>query len=250
MSKQNPILLAVVGAIVALGAFHFLILSPKREEASTLKAQIETEQQALTTAQQTLASYSKAKETYKNSYATVARLGKAVPEDDDVRSLMVQIDAAAKKTGVDFRTINVGGGTGAAPAPAGGAAAGATPPPGATVGAAGFVQMPFTFSFNGQFFKLSDFLSRLERFVDVRNEKIDVTGRLLLLDSIKLAPGSEGFPNIKAEIGATSFLLPPAQGLTAGATAAAPAGATPASTAPGATPPTAATTTATISGVK
>ena len=39
----------------------------------------------------------------------VARLGKAVPADDDVRSLMVQINSAADRSGVDFRTISIGG---------------------------------------------------------------------------------------------------------------------------------------------
>ena len=39
----------------------------------------------------------------------MVRLGKAVPEDDDVRSLLVQIDAEAGGADVDFRTIQVGG---------------------------------------------------------------------------------------------------------------------------------------------
>ena len=43
---------------------------------------------------------------YKANYATVVRLGKAVPTDDDTRSLVVQLDAAAKRSGVDFDTIN------------------------------------------------------------------------------------------------------------------------------------------------
>ena len=78
-----------------------------------------------------------------------------------------------------------------------------------------------------------------------------MTGRLLLLNSITLHPDSlKGFPLITAEVKANSYLLPPTQGLLAGATAdgptAAAAGAAPASGAPTTAPAT--TTTATISG--
>ena len=56
---------------------------------------ITAKQSELTTAQQTLAGYKKSKDDYGKNYASVVRLGKAVPEDDDVRSLLVQLDAQA-----------------------------------------------------------------------------------------------------------------------------------------------------------
>jgi len=77
-----------------------------------------------------------------------------------------------------------------------------------------------------------------------------VTGRLLLLNSIALTPDtSKGFPTLNAEVSANSYLLPPAQGLLAGATAEGPTGAAGAAPA-GSGDPTApaTTTTATISG--
>ena len=253
MSRLNPAVIAAIAALVLLGGYYKMVLSPKREEASNLKAQVEQAQTDLAASQQTLAQYTKAKETYRASYATVARLGKAVPEDDDVRSLMVQLDAAAKKTGVDFRSIDIGqGGAASAPETAATGAPTAPPPPGASVGAAGFLTMPFKFAFRGKFFQMSDFLSELERFVKVSNEKIDVTGRLLLLDSVKLTPDATGYPQIKAEIGATSYLLPPTQGLTAGATVAGPGTVvtTPPAAGSAASGAPAVSTTATITGAK
>jgi hypothetical protein len=161
---------------------------------------------------------------------------------------MVQLDSAAGKSRVDFRTIAVGGGS--APAP-GTAKSSTSLPPGAVIGAAGFPTMPFSFTFGGSFFRLSDFFSRLERFVTVRNQQIGVTGRLLTLDSISLEPDQGGFPNIKAEVSATSYLVAPDQGLTAGATAQGPT-ATGAAAAAGArnssAAATAASTTATSTG--
>lgn len=249
MTQQNRIVITVVGALVAAAAFYFLILSPKRDEVTTLTASISTAQGELNAARDLLATNQKAQGGYKRAYASVVRLGKAVPADDDVRSLMVQIDSAAKRSNVDFRTINVGGAV-AAPAAATSAASTTQLPPGATVGEAGFPVMPFSFSFDGSFFRLSDFLSRLERFVRVSNEKVQVTGRLLTLDSLSLEPAGDGFPNITAQVGATSYLVSPLEGLTAGATAqgpaAAPGGA--AKPAPSGSAPVAPVTAATSTG--
>ena len=68
-----------------------------------------------------------------------------------------------------------------------------TPPPGAvSVGTAGFTAMPFKFSFDGNFHNLSTFFSRLERFVTVSNDQVNVTGRLLRLESLTLKPDDAG----------------------------------------------------------
>jgi hypothetical protein len=203
-----------------------------------------------------LATYEKARSGYRASYTKVARLGKAVPADDDVRSLLVQLNSAADRSKVDFRSINLDGSTGS-PAPgAGGTAAASTdavtPPPGSSsVGSAGFSTMPFSFEFQGSFFNLGAFFKRLDHFVTVKNQGLDVTGRLLLLNSISLAPDTvKGFPHITAQVKANSYLLPAAQGLLGEATAdgptAAAAGANPAPADPSAPPVT--TTTAAISG--
>ena len=250
MTKNKTLLIAVVAAAAATAAVWFLVLSPKREEAAALQAKIATKQTELQTAQQTLASYKKAKAGYGASYASLVRLGKAVPEDDDVRSLLVQLDAEAGGTQVDFRTFEIGAAT-AAPAPAADGSAPATPlPPGAVaVGTAGFSAMPFAFSFRGNFDNLTQFFARMERFVTLRNEQLNVTGRLLRLESIDLQVDEKGFPNIRAQIGASSYLVPETQGLTAGATAQGPAAATPAATpAPAGDPATPPTTTATVTG--
>ncbi len=99
MTKNKTLLIAVVAAAAATAAFWFLALSPKREEAASLSTKITAKQSELTTAQQTLAGYKKSKSAYGKNYASVVRLGKAVPEDDDVRSLLVQIDAQAGGAG-------------------------------------------------------------------------------------------------------------------------------------------------------
>jgi hypothetical protein len=259
VSRRNTMLVVAVAAVAAVAAYWMLVLTPKREEASKLSKSIVTKQGELKAAEGQLATYELARTGYKANYSLVARLGKAVPADDDVRSLMVQLNAAAAKSKVDFRTIQVGSGAGAAPAPApapapaasadsgssgskdssaaSGAKSGSTPAPAAVappvtvpgstpVGTAGFSQLPFQFSFKGSFFNLGDFFERLDRFVAVNQKRLDVTGRLMVLDTIALAPDATGFPNIRASIGATTYMLPATQGLTAGASAQGPGTAT------------------------
>ena len=252
MTKNKTLLIAVVATAAAIAAFWFLALAPKREEATALEGKISTKQSELQSAEQTLAGYRKAKAGYGKNYATVVRLGKAVPADDDVRSLVVQIDSSAKRSQVDFNSVNIGGGSGSAASPATGAAAASakTPPPGATVvGTAGFLAMPFTFDFQGSFFRLGDFFTQLDRYVKLNDQDVDVTGRLLRVETFKLTPNAEDSTQLKAEVKATSYLLPADEGLTAGATAQGPAAANAGTPTPpaGTTPPT---TTATAGVVR
>lgn len=221
MTRSNKILLSVVALGAAIAAFYFFVLSPKREEVAKLDTDIAAQKAEIEQARLTLAGYVEAKKTYKKNYATLARLGKAVPADDDVRSLMVQLESTADRSGVTFEKIemanNLGGETTTTDAatPAAGqlaAAPGTVPVAGGVLSA-----MPFSFSFTGSYFDLTAFFARLEHFVSLNNAKLDSTGRLMRLESISITPSSVGFPDMLAEINAATYLVPPVQGVDAGA---------------------------------
>ena len=263
MTTRDRIALTVVIAAVLVGGFWFLVLGPQRSKASKLGSQLNKEQQRLTAAQSDAAQSRAARTDYARNYATVARLGKAVPSSDDVPSLVYQLSSTAQATGVDFRTIklqNASSGAAAAPAsatpapspgkgstgstpaagssgssgstPAAGSsgaapasatqAATATLPPGAVVGPAGFPTMPFSFTFEGSFFRLSSFFSRLESQIQSSRGRLSVRGRLLTIDGLSLTAAGQGFPHMKAAVAATAYLLPADQGLTNGATPSTP----------------------------
>ena len=252
MTGRDRIMIAVVVLALLVAGGWFLVLSPQREEASQLSGDIATQRQQLDQALSDVAAGLAAKHGYAHAYATVAQLGTAVPADDDVTSLVVQVQAAADATKIDFRSLKVGQGSGAdaaapppptAPSPASTAPAAGAPgaapaaatqattatlPPGASVGAAGFPTMPFSFAFDGSFFSLDDFVGRLERFLVVRNRQVSVSGRFMTLDGISLSAAPQGFPRIQASVAATTYLLPSDQGLTGGASPSGPGGATPA----------------------
>ena len=246
MSQTNKLLLAVVAGVVALAAFWFLALTPQREQAAQLDTDIAAKQTQLDQSKAQIATYEKAKGDYKANYTTMVRLGKAVPADDDVRSLLVQINDAAARSKVDFRAINIGAGSSVDPSAAGATTPGtlAAAPGTVPVGSAGFSAMPFSFGFDGSYFRLSDFFNRLEDFVTVTNKDVDVTGRLLLLGSISLTVEQGDLNHLKAQIGAASYLAPTADSVQAAAPAAQPGATPPAGD--GTTPPTSAT----ITGVR
>ena len=82
--------------------------------------------------------------------------------------------------------------------------------------------MPFTFTFDGSFFKLSRFFQRLQDYIQATNTRVSVSGRLMTLNSIALTAGPKGFPDITATAEATTYVVPADQGLFAGATPSSP----------------------------
>jgi hypothetical protein len=254
MTTRDRGVVLVVLLAATLAGFWFLLLSPKRAEVHALTAKIAAERQRVTDAQTGIAAGEAARRAYARNYATVARLGQAVPADDSLPSLIYQLDAAAQSSRVDFRSAKLKPGTGAssvsAPAPPASPstpaqAATATLPPGASVGPAGFPTMPFDLTFDGSFFHMADFFGRLERFVGAHGRHVRVGGRLLTIDGFALTASRDGFPRVKASVTATAYLVSPAEGATGGASPSGPT--TPAgTTSPGASgpPPPAAETAA------
>ena len=123
MTARDRTVLIVVGLLALLGGFWFLAISPKRKEASDVTAKVAVAQTRLDAAQASAASADAARKQYSTDYATVARLGKAVPVDDDMPSLVYQLSHTAKVNHVDFRAIKLTSTGGAAAAPTGAAAA-------------------------------------------------------------------------------------------------------------------------------
>lgn len=238
MTTRDRMIVLVLGIAAVVGAFWFMAFSPRRAEIRKLNDQVATAQQERDSALASAASARAAQAGYGRDRAIVARLGKAVPTDDDSASLIYQLDSAAGLSHVDFHSLQLGGGSGSA-APA---AAPASPtqsataplPPGAVVGSAGLSKLPFSLTFLGDYFGLEKFLHRMHAFTAVNGKGIAVRGRLLAVDGISLVPAPGGFPKIQANVTASAFLAPvstsePATSATAGQPAA--PGATPAPTA-------------------
>jgi len=101
--------------LVLVGAFWFLLLKPKRQEATKLSDQVTQAQEARDAAVSQANQLQAAKARYASQYGEMVRLGKALPTKVDMPSLLVQLNAAAKGTGIQFGAITAGARAAAAP---------------------------------------------------------------------------------------------------------------------------------------
>ncbi|MEA2449833.1 MAG: hypothetical protein QOG63_1765 [Thermoleophilaceae bacterium] len=263
--RDRKILLMIVPIAIVI-AYWFLLLAPKRDEATKVHDQLTQAQSLRDTAEQRASGLAAAKRNFASDYATVIYLGKSIPSNVDMPSLLVQLDRAARGTGISFTSLQTGERTAAAaPAAAGAttstpATAAASAPGAAVQGATTAVQgansasttaqgqtpsdpsqagtdpaaqqtaletVPLDFQFDGSFFDLADFFHRMKRFVRVANDQIVVRGRLMTIDSFSF-DSAESFPSLKATVHATVYLAPKAQGVSAGASQTGPGAAAPA----------------------
>jgi len=227
MTTRDRLVLMVVVVLGILAAGWMLGVSPEREKAAKLQSEENAAQTTLATAQSQLAEAQGAQAQYSTAYAAVIKLGKAVPAEEQVPSLVYELDQASNQKDVEFNSIATGT-SGSSPAAATPAAATAT---------AGFTQMPFTFIFRGSFFDLNHLLGTVDNFTQNTAAGVQVSGRLLTIQSISLEPkqesgieassskGSSGSGEaLTGTIAATAYVLPPGQAVTSGATSAGPAG--------------------------
>jgi Tfp pilus assembly protein PilO len=226
----NLVIVAMLIVAAVATAFWIVALSPKREEASKLDAQIEALESSLAQHRAEADTALEARKVFPVEYQRLVVLGKAVPGDDDTASLLVQVNRIADAAGVRFQNLQLSPGSGsegetasAVSSPSGEPvsateAAASLLPLGATIGPAGLGVMPYTLTFDGDFFKIADFIKGLDSLVKTENEKVAVDGRLITVDAFSLAPSPEaGFPALQASFSVTTYLTPPSQGTTAGA---------------------------------
>ncbi len=233
--RTNLVVVAmlVVGALAA--AFWMVLLSPKREEAQKLSGQIETVESSLSQHRSEAAAAAAAKRSFPEDYARLVVIGKAVPSGDETASLLVQLNHLANQAEAKFETLNLeaAGGEEALPeATAGTTGTAASPteaeasllPLGASIGPAGLAVMPYSLTFEGDFFQLASFIEKLDNLVKTTSAGVTVNGRLITVGSFSLSPGEAqgGAARLNADFSVTTYLTPPGEGLTAGASPAGP----------------------------
>ena len=125
MKRTDLTIVAGIGLLALVAAFWFVVLAPKRTEANDLQGQVSELESSVAANEQLASAAVAAEEGYGENYHRLVVLGKAVPEDSDTPSLLVQLQRRADHAHVSFDSITLaeGGETAAA------AAQVATPPP-------------------------------------------------------------------------------------------------------------------------
>ncbi len=227
MNEQTKTALAVVAVIALAGLFWLLLLAPKRDKASELSEQITRVRNEVSTEQARAESSLAARKNFTKNYSDLIVLGKAVPADAETPSLLVQLDGVSTHAKTEFLGITggeAGGESAEEPAsPAGDTAA--LQPIGATPGPAGLLAMQYQLQFEGGFFDIANFIQGIDSLVETDEGKIEADGRLMTIDGFNLAPAGEAestTDKLAANFSVTTYVTPPGQGLTAGATPAGP----------------------------
>ena len=189
---KQYVTLTVLGAVVILAAGWFLLVSPKKGEATELQTQVAAQVSAnsvLETQLQVLRA--QAKELPKRQ-AELARVAAKIPDNPSLPALIRAITAASTSAGVEFVSVAPGTPSAvavtapvapAAGAPADSSAAAAAPPAAApAVPAAGpagaLAAIPLTLNVVGDYFEIEQFLANLENLP-----------RALQVTNLSLAPG-------------------------------------------------------------
>ena len=178
---EAKIALLAGGVLLGLVAGWFLVVAPKRHDASTLKQQIADTRDQISVAQGVKTPTAPPP----IRVADLFKLSRAMPNTADIPGVILQLSSVAAETGVKFESI--------------------TPHDPVSYGA--YQQVAVDLSFEGRFYDLSDFLYRLRNLVGVHHGVLDATGRLFTVDSITFNQGTDSFPQVKATLTVSAYVF-------------------------------------------
>jgi hypothetical protein len=182
--KLSPVATVGIGVAIALviGLFGwFVLVSPQRSRATTVDAEIALVEQQIS---ESRAAQMQSSGAQPIRSADLFRLTKAMPSDNDIAGVMLELSRVAAETAIVFETIK----------PQATAAAGAN--------RAQLIDLTFT----GNFYSLSDFLYRLRNLVSVQKGRLLANGRLFAVEKLSFGESPSGFPSIRAVLTVSAFL--------------------------------------------
>lgn len=252
MKKNDLLMVLVVAGVAVLGAFWFLLLTPQQKKASDAKAALATAQTDLAAAQQKVTAGRQAQDDFRRDRTTILKLGRVVPETDDIPTLLTQLQALADKYHVRFDDYSVSASGGASststgattattPTSTGTASTDATAPlfpPGSVSMSGGLGRTPIELALVGEYTDLQNYLRAVERFAVISAEHSSTTGRLMVVDAFSYALAAdhpnqkiknlwEVHPDLSATLTASVYFAPPLDAPTASATGSSSGTATP-----------------------
>jgi hypothetical protein len=240
MTTRDRLMLMGIVLLAALGGVWYAVVTPEREHASKVSAEVQSARQQLASAETQASEALSARARYSTAYASLVTLGQAVPASDETPALIYTLDKATHSHNIQFSSITNGvSGSDSSTSSAKAASSVAS-----LLHSVGLSQQPFTFVFSGDYVDLSKLLSQLEGFTVLTSSgPLQVSGRLLTIDSVALSPlstsgSADGTGKSKANeltstITATAYVLPSGISLLGGASASGPTGAQPSSASSG-----------------
>jgi len=105
-ASERAIVFGVVLAALAIG-FYVLVLGPQRDKASELSKQVDDLHASISREQQVADFAEQARREFPRYYGRLVVLGKAVPEQADTASMLVQLNSISSRSQVAFQGISL-----------------------------------------------------------------------------------------------------------------------------------------------
>ena len=177
ISRPAAIALIVGGDLLLLVLGWFLLVGPQRSTAASIARATQAEEAQIVEAQAAVhAAPTAAPKQPEIKTAALYGLAKAMPTDQDMPDLLLEIDQVARDAGVTISSIT---------------------PTAATIDPLNptpYTPVPITVQCTGNFFALTDLLYRLNGLVTVRDGELDATGRLFSVETIGITQNNKTGP--------------------------------------------------------
>jgi type IV pilus assembly protein PilO len=158
MKRRTVYILSGIALVAVVVVAWFMLISPLRTKIAETTAQVEAQQKNLATAKAKLARMEETKLQAEKNQGRLIELSKMVPSQDELPSLLLQIQDLATESGIEVMSI----------APSKGSAG------------QGFEVVLLGLQFNGTYFDVNDFIYRIEQLVAS-------PGRLLAVKDVNLS---------------------------------------------------------------
>ena len=152
MNARRQIAIAAAVAVGVTVVFFFLLLSPKLKDISKTRDDVQTARAEEETLRTQLIHLNDVRKNAPQTTAKLAELSQLLPPTADLPGFIQQVQDASTQSGIDLQSI-------------------APSPPAALTGATGVQAINVTLTATGGYFRIEDFLARLEnlqRAVEVR----------------------------------------------------------------------------------
>lgn len=170
--NRRALIFGAIGSVVLILLWYFLLWSPRQGEIEAAQTRTETAEQKSATLEREIDRLQEAQRDEPLKQARRAELQAAAPDDAALGQFILDANAAANASGIEFMTI-------------------AQTPPSPGEGG-GLSVISLNFSVAGGYFQILDFMNRL---TDLQ--------RLVVIDSVSLSPGDLG--RLSASLGTRMF---------------------------------------------
>lgn len=195
MKRRDIYILIGLGVIVLVVAWYFLMISPKRDELSEIREKRDAEQRKFETDSARVQRLPEERSAARQATEDLLKINKLVPVDEQLPSLIIELNKSANQAGIDFVKIT----------------------PSTEVAVAGQTVVPLELKFEGRFFDVNDFLYRVENYARIEGSDVNVSGRFVSVVALLLQEGEfQEWPNVTATLGANTYMTsPPPEGTSA-----------------------------------